>query len=84
MDQHIRNILIITDIIFTLVLALYFTSRGLANMKDEYKDKWLTAMNGLGSKEWFTEKGWAYFKRSGVTFVLGLIIFLLILILSQI
>ena len=60
MSQQIQNILVITDLICTAALVLYFSCRSIQNLKDEYKDRWITAMNGFGRKDWFTEKGWSY------------------------
>jgi hypothetical protein len=84
MNQKIQNILVITDVIFTAVLVLYFSFKSQTNMKEEYKDKWLSVMNGSGSKEWFTEKGWSYLKKSGFTILFGVIIPILIVVLSSI
>jgi hypothetical protein len=82
MDQQIQNIFVITDIIFTIVLVFYFSFRSMANMKEEYKDKWLSVMNGSGSKAWFTEKGWSYLRKSGFSLLWGIIILILIMVLS--
>ena len=84
MNQHIQNIFVITDIIFTAVLVFYFAFRSMANMKEEYKDKWLSVMNGSGSKDWFTEKGWFYLRKSGFSLLWGTIILILIIVLSWI
>ena len=81
MNQHIQNILVITDIILTLVLIFYFAFKSQANMKDEYKDRWLQVMNGSGSKEWFTEKGWSYLRKSGFSILFGASFLFLILVL---
>jgi hypothetical protein len=50
MSQQIQNILVGTDLICTAALVLYFSFRSIQNLKDEYKDKWITAMNGFGRK----------------------------------
>ncbi|MGA7723190.1 MAG: hypothetical protein WCA84_18630 [Ignavibacteriaceae bacterium] len=84
MDQQIQNILIITDVIFTAILVFYFSFRSQANMKEEFKDKWLSVMNGSGNKEWFTEKGWSVLRKSGFTILFGTIILILIIVLSSI
>ena len=82
MNQQIQNIFVITDIIFTAVLVFYFAFRSRANMKEEYEDKWLSVMNGSGSKDWFTEKGWSYLRKSGFSLLWGTIILIIIMILS--
>ena len=84
MNQYIQNIFIITDIILALVFVFYFSFRSMANMKEEYKDKWLSVMNGSGSKDWFTEKGWSYLRKSGFSLLWGTIILILIMVLSWI
>jgi len=84
MNQHIQNIIVVTDIIFTAALVLYFSLKSIQNLKEEYKDKWLTAMNGFGSKDWYTEKGWAYVRKVFFVFIFGGAILVLILILSWI
>jgi len=53
-------------------------------MKEEYKDQWLSVMNGSGSKEWFTEKGWSYLRKSGFSILLGAIILILIMVILSI
>ncbi len=82
MSQYIQNILVVTDIICTAALVLYFSFRSIQNLKEEYKDKWLTAMNGFGSKDWFTEKGWAYVRKVLFVFIFGGAFLIIILILS--
>ncbi len=84
MSQHIQNILVITDIVCTAALVIYFSFRSIQNLKDEYKDKWVTAMNGQGSKDWYTPKGWAYVRKIVFTFIIGGVILVLLLILSWI
>lgn len=84
MNQNIQKILVITDIILTAVLILYFAFKSQANMKEEYKEKWLQVMNGSGSKEWFTEKGWSYLRKSGFSILFGASFLFLILLLSWI
>jgi hypothetical protein len=77
MNQHIQNILITADII----LIFYFAFKSQTNMKEEYKDKWLQVMNGLGSKEWFTEEGWSYLRKSGFSILFGASFLFLMLVL---
>lgn len=84
MNQHIQNILVIIDLILTVVLIFYFAFKSQANMKEEYKNKWLQVMNGSGSKEWFTEKGWSYLRKSGFSILFGASFLLLVLFLSWI
>ena len=84
MYQHVYTILIAADLILTVILIFYFAFKSRADMKEKYKDKWLQVMNGSGSKEWFTEKGWSYLRKSGFSILFGASILFLIFVLSWI